>query len=66
MYFNTYFLDLQRVPGKLHLVADGWTSPNVISFIGATVQFVNDGKINSVVLDFIKYVTFFFDLIQIF
>ncbi|KAF6763424.1 hypothetical protein DFP72DRAFT_786360, partial [Ephemerocybe angulata] len=26
-------------PGKLHVAADGWTSPNVISFIGVTVHY---------------------------
>ncbi|KAF6744967.1 hypothetical protein DFP72DRAFT_782724, partial [Ephemerocybe angulata] len=28
-----------KYPGRLHIAADGWTSPNVISFIGVTVHF---------------------------
>ncbi|KAF8884066.1 hypothetical protein CPB84DRAFT_1850784 [Gymnopilus junonius] len=45
---------LQGILGKIHLVADGWMSPNAILFIGVTVQFVDNGKIRSIVLDFIK------------
>ncbi|KAF4617981.1 hypothetical protein D9613_012955 [Agrocybe pediades] len=44
----------QAYPGKLHLCADGWTSPNVIAFIGTTIHWVVDGKIVSAILDFIK------------
>ena len=43
--------------GHLHLCLDGWTSPNVFSFLGVTVHRVLDGKANSFVLDFIRYVT---------
>jgi len=38
----------------LHIAADGWTSPNVIAFIGTTVHWIVDGKIVSIILDFIK------------
>ena len=34
---------------------DGWTAPQVIAFIGATVHWVKDGRAISMVLDFIKY-----------
>ncbi|EAU88633.2 hypothetical protein CC1G_01006 [Coprinopsis cinerea okayama7 len=44
----------QKFKGRLHVGADGWTSPNVISFIGATVHFAVKGKMESFVLDFIK------------
>jgi hypothetical protein len=44
----------QKYPGKLHLIADGWTSPNVIAYIGAGITLVIDGKMASIVLDFIK------------
>jgi hypothetical protein len=44
----------QAYPGKLHLCADGWTSPNVISFIGITVHWASEGQIMSLILDFVK------------
>jgi hypothetical protein len=47
---------LAAVEGKIHLTADGWTSPNTIAFLGVTVQFVRDGKLVTFPLDFIKYV----------
>jgi hypothetical protein len=44
--------------GKLHLCADGWTFPNVISFVGLTVHWAAaNGHIKSTILDFVKYVT---------
>jgi hypothetical protein len=49
---------LGAVEGKVHLTADGWTSPNTIAFLGVTVQFIRDGKIITFPLDFIKYVSF--------
>ncbi|KAF4611964.1 hypothetical protein D9613_004308 [Agrocybe pediades] len=45
---------LRAYPGKLHICADGWTSPNVVAFIGTTVHWILDGKIVSAILDFIK------------
>ena len=47
---------LAAAPGKIHVVADGWTSPNVISFIGVVVQFVDEGRIHTLTLDYVKYV----------
>jgi hypothetical protein len=47
---------MQSYPGRLHLCVDGWTSPNVIAFLGATVHWVVDGRMQSLILDFIKYV----------
>jgi hypothetical protein len=47
---------VQAYPGKIHICADGWTSPNVIAFIGATAHWVIDGKMASITLDFIKSV----------
>lgn len=38
----------------LHVAADGWTSPNVIAFIGATVHWIQNSKVTSIILDFIK------------
>ncbi|KAJ3505977.1 hypothetical protein NMY22_g17397 [Coprinellus aureogranulatus] len=45
---------LQTVEGKIHVSGDGWTAPNVISFIGVVVQFVEKASIVSLVLDFVK------------
>jgi hypothetical protein len=47
---------LASVEGKVHISADGWTSPNMISFIGVVVQFVEGTTIKSFTLDYIKYV----------
>ena len=38
----------------LHLCADGWTAPNVVSFIGLTVHWASEGRIKSLILDFVK------------
>lgn len=45
---------LQEYPGRLHLGLDGWTSPNVYSFLGVTVHRVVNGKVVTIILDFIK------------
>ncbi|GJF00030.1 hypothetical protein PsYK624_163070 [Phanerochaete sordida] len=45
---------LQAHPGRLHLCLDGWTSPNVISFLGITVHLVRGAKAESFILDFVK------------
>ncbi|KAK7693998.1 hypothetical protein QCA50_003574 [Cerrena zonata] len=44
---------LQEHTGRLHICIDGWTSPNVISFLGITVQRVVNGRMEAFVLDFI-------------
>ena len=44
----------QQHPGKLHICVDGWTSPNVISFLGVTVQRVVGPSLEVFILDFIK------------
>lgn len=45
---------LKAHPGRLHLGLDGWTSPNVYSFLGVTVHRVVDGKATQFILDFIR------------
>ncbi|KAI0309768.1 hypothetical protein OF83DRAFT_1039925, partial [Amylostereum chailletii] len=45
-----FLLDL---PGMHYLGLDGWSSPNAISFLGVVVYFLHDGKMKSVILDFI-------------
>jgi hypothetical protein len=52
MFFLTFWL--QAYPRKLHLCVDGWTSPQVIAFLGVTVHWIHNGHIQSVILDFIK------------
>lgn len=47
---------LRAYPGRLHLGLDGWTSPNVFSFLGVTVHRVVEGKVKQFILDFIRYV----------
>ena len=49
---------LQSIRHRLHLTLDGWTSPNVFSFLGVTVRYFEKGDICSFVLDFVKYVYF--------
>jgi len=48
-------LHLQSVKQRLHIMLDGWTAPNVYSFLGVTVQYYEKGDICSFVLDFVKY-----------
>jgi hypothetical protein len=48
-------LHLQSIKHRLHIALDGWTSPNVFSFLGVTVQYLEEGKICGFVLDFVKY-----------
>lgn len=46
---------LQDYPGKLHLIVDGWTSPQVIAFLGACIAMISaQGKLEVLILDFIK------------
>ena len=44
----------QNIPGKIHICVDGWTSPNVISFLGVTAHWHEGGKVKHIILDFIK------------
>ncbi|KAF8156754.1 hypothetical protein B0H34DRAFT_657924, partial [Crassisporium funariophilum] len=49
-----FIANIFAYPGKIHICAGGWTSPNVISFIGATAHWIIDGKMVTVILDYIK------------
>jgi hypothetical protein len=53
---------LKRVRGRIHIGVDGWTSPNVFSFLGITIKYLLDSKIQAHILDFIKYVIFLSEL----
>jgi hypothetical protein len=48
---------VQSNRGRIHLAVDGWTSPNVISFLGVVVCMATDGRIHTYILDFINYVS---------
>ena len=50
---------LRSVKHRLHLTLDGWTSPNVFSFLGVTVRYFEEGDIHGFVLDFVKCVHIF-------
>ena len=45
---------LQGQTAALHIVFDGWTAPNVLSFLGVVVAFEENGRLRSIVLDYIK------------
>ncbi|THH18736.1 hypothetical protein EUX98_g8907 [Antrodiella citrinella] len=50
---------LQAHVGRLHLCIDGWTSPNVISFLGVTVHYMDTeategAQMRSFILDFVR------------
>jgi hypothetical protein len=46
----------QAYPDKVHICLDGWTSPQVIAFIGTMVHWVVNSCMQSLILDFIKWV----------
>jgi hypothetical protein len=48
----------QDYPGRVHIGVDGWTSPNVFSFLGITAHRAVDGHIEAFILDFIKCATY--------
>ena len=50
---------VQSFSGKLHIGVDGWTSPNVFAFLGILVHGEKEGKLFSLILDFIRYVLLF-------
>ncbi len=59
--YISHFLNLLQLyllskasPGKLHIGLDGWTSPNVYSFLGIVVYMLRGKELVSVVLDFVK------------
>ncbi len=49
-------MHLQSIRHRLHIGLDGWTSPNVFSFLGVTVRYFDKGDICGFVLDFVKSV----------
>ncbi|KAI0363104.1 hypothetical protein BV20DRAFT_958990, partial [Pilatotrama ljubarskyi] len=43
------------MPGRVHICIDGWTSPNVLSFLGITAHWHEHGKLRHIILDFVRY-----------
>ncbi|PBK89464.1 hypothetical protein ARMGADRAFT_892156, partial [Armillaria gallica] len=46
-------LALQSTCGRLHFAIDGWSSPNVISYLGVTITHCIKGVVEEFLLDFI-------------
>ncbi|OJT07894.1 hypothetical protein TRAPUB_1210 [Trametes pubescens] len=44
----------KNLPGRVHLCIDGWTSPNILAFLGITVHWHEEGKIRHIILDFVR------------
>ncbi|TBU29091.1 hypothetical protein BD311DRAFT_662155 [Dichomitus squalens] len=44
----------KNLPGKIHIGVDGWTSPNIISFLGVTAHWHEEGQICYIILDFVR------------
>ena len=42
------------INGKIHICVDGWTSPNVLSFLGVVVVFERKGEIISFLIDYVR------------
>ena len=49
-------LHLQSVNQHLHIALDGWSAPNLFSFLGVTVQYFENNNICGFVLDLVKYI----------
>lgn len=47
-------LPCQAIPNRIHLVWDGWTSPNVISVLGLNIVFWDKDQLKVIALDVIK------------
>ena len=45
---------VQNLSSKVHLCVDGWSTPNVMSFLGVTVHWHENRVIHHIILDFIK------------
>lgn len=45
---------LQRLKSAIHIAFDGWTSPNVISYLGVVVMFEDQGALASMLPDFVR------------
>jgi hypothetical protein len=49
------FLIKKDVSGKISFTIDGWTSPNILSFLGITCHYIDaDWKVQNILLDFVS------------
>lgn len=46
---------IQDILGKIYICVDSWTSLNIISFLRVTTHWHEGGKIQHIILDFVKY-----------
>ncbi len=54
-FFNLFSIQ-KSIPGKISFTIDGWTSPNVISFLGITCHYIDtDWKVQDILLDFVSF-----------
>ncbi|OJT11245.1 hypothetical protein TRAPUB_12245 [Trametes pubescens] len=44
----------RNINGRIHICIDGWTSPNVLAFLGITAHWHENGKIRHIILDFVR------------
>ncbi|KAH9856053.1 hypothetical protein C2E23DRAFT_723372, partial [Lenzites betulinus] len=44
----------QALDGGIHLCIDGWTSPNILAFLGITAHWHENGEIRHIILDFVR------------
>ena len=52
----TNLAHLLEYAGRIHIGFDGWTSPNVISFLGVVIHIAHEGLLQLYLLDFIMLV----------
>lgn len=45
---------LGQSKSRVHVIVDGWTSPNTISYLGVVIQHVVDGAIETRYLDYVR------------
>lgn len=48
---------LRSYKGAIHIAFDAWTASNMLPFLGVTAHRCVDGKIETIILDFIRYVS---------
>ena len=49
----------QNIPGRVHLVVDGWTSPLASSILGIVLNWYDKGAMHQAVLEFTRLASSF-------
>ncbi|KAL1937047.1 hypothetical protein VTO73DRAFT_15573 [Trametes versicolor] len=44
----------EAYPGRIHICVDGWTSPNILAFLGITAHWHHEGEVLHIILDFVR------------